>query len=161
MFNVSSTPLPDGALLTRFVGTGAYTDCYAVTLSGQITLADYLNAFYTSWVFRIERWILGVLANHPSTDADVVALTSGQAQAFAVWQVEDRTENQILLAAGPTRSWFLVTENTAQGTSTLHFGSAVLPRSSGELGTVMRALLGFHKLYSRILLMAAGRRITR
>ena len=54
---------------------------------------------------------------------------------------------------------------TAAGAGTrLYFGSAVVPtrdRATGEarMGTVFRALLGFHKLYSVILLSAARSRI--
>lgn len=48
----------------------------------------------------------------------------------------------------------------------LFFGSAVVPiidRRSGEarMGPVFQALLGFHKLYSRILLRATVTRLAR
>jgi hypothetical protein len=51
------------------------------------------------------------------------------------------------------------------GTS-LYFGSAVVPVRSPKtgrtrLGPVFSALLGFHKLYSRVLLRAARRRLYR
>jgi hypothetical protein len=49
-------------------------------------------------------------------------------------------------------------------TTLLYFGSAVLPRKSRgaqtqNMGWVFHALLGFHRLYSRLLLSAAKRRI--
>lgn len=46
----------------------------------------------------------------------------------------------------------------AAGT-TLYFGSAVVPRKRGGMGWPFTALLGFHKLYSRVLLGSAVRRL--
>ena len=48
----------------------------------------------------------------------------------------------------------------------LYFGSAVVPvanAGSGEdsIGFAFRALLGFHKLYSRVLLRSAAARLAR
>ena len=55
--------------------------------------------------------------------------------------------------------------NDSTGTR-LYFGSAVVPRRSARagkpsLGPLFSALLGFHKLYSRILLRAARSRLVR
>ncbi len=46
----------------------------------------------------------------------------------------------------------------------LYFGSAVVPRSSGGngepgMGWLFHGLLGFHRLYSRLLLRAASRHV--
>ena len=54
----------------------------------------------------------------------------------------------------------------APGATRLYFGSAVVPvrdRVSGQprMGFVFQALLGFHKLYSRVLLGAARSRLAR
>ena len=76
--------------------------------------------------------------------------------AFAAWRVEDRAEDQLLLCdlPGRTRSWLMA---ASEGTRTLlYFGSAIVPLSPGY-----RALLGFHKLYSRVLLRAAKSRLER
>jgi len=48
----------------------------------------------------------------------------------------------------------------------LYFGSAVVPRRSARsgregLGPLFSSLLGFHKLYSRLLLRAARSRLAR
>jgi hypothetical protein len=48
----------------------------------------------------------------------------------------------------------------------LYFGSAVVPvknrkTSKVELGLIFRALLGFHKIYSVVLLRAARARVVR
>ncbi len=46
----------------------------------------------------------------------------------------------------------------------LYFGSAVVPRQSAGagkpvMGSLFQALLGFHRLYSRLLLRAASKRL--
>jgi DNA-binding transcriptional LysR family regulator len=83
-----------------------------------------------------------------------------------VKDIEDRAPNQLLLCdfQHRTRSWLMVAsiESGDAGTR-LYFGSAVVPvrRRSGEaaLGFTFSALLGFHKLCSRILLRAARSRL--
>jgi hypothetical protein len=59
-----------------------------------------------------------------------------------------------------------VAENSDFIGTRLYFGSAVVPvhslkRGRTSLGPVFTALLGFHKLYSRVLLRAAERRLSR
>ena len=67
---------------------------------------------------------------------------------------------------GSTRSWLmtLTQENNGESRTRLYFGSAILGRSpvAGEkkrLGRGFRLLLGFHKIYSRVLLQAARARL--
>ena len=82
--------------------------------------------------------------------------------------MEAQSGEQLLLCdmAGRTRSWLMALplerEGRAIGTR-LYFGSAVVPvvGASGQatLGFAFRALLGFHKLYSRVLLHAARSRL--
>lgn len=164
---VSPRPLPTDALLAKYRDGGApgggYADAYAVVVAAAVSHADYVAAFYTTPLFRVERAILRWLAGRPSTDADARALADG-AERFAAWQVEARAPGQVLLAdfTGRTRSWLAV-EAVAGGTR-LWFGSAVVPlvdRRSGErrMGFAFAALLGFHRLYSRLLLGAARRRL--
>lgn len=105
-------------------------------------------------MFRNERLILR-LAEHASTDADVAALAKGSTQ-FAVWTVQARTPNHILLcdAFGRTRSWLMARDEM------VYFGSAAVPREAGApLGRMFTLLLGFHRLYSRALLRSAVRRL--
>jgi hypothetical protein len=73
----------------------------------------------------------------------------------------------LLLAdfTGATRSW-LMSEVVPAGGTRLWFGSAVVPRRHGpggqpQFGAGFHALLGFHRAYSRALLAAAGRRLSR
>jgi len=148
--------LPAGALLQRYRDQGAYTDCFAIDVPGQVAHAAYVEAFYTTAVFKLERLLLALFVARPSRDAEARELASGQRQQFAAWSVEGRAPGQLLMCdyAGSTRSWLMAVP-AGQGTR-LYFGSAVV---RSRQGGVFRALLGFHKLYSRILLRAAVARV--
>ncbi len=157
---IRACELPADALLARYRGDGSYADCYVTEVSRPVSQAEYVEAFYTSGVFKLERLILKLLVARPSTDQQARELAAGQRTAFAAWTVEARSPNQLLLCdfQGRTRSWLM-----ASGTR-LYFGSAVVrveSRGSGKagLGFAFRALLGFHRLYSRVLLRAAARRL--
>jgi len=148
--------LPAGALLQRYRDQGAYTDCFAIDVPGQVAHAAYVEAFYTTAVFKLERLLLALFVARPSRDAEARELAGGQRQQFAAWSVEGRAPGQLLMCdyAGSTRSWLMAVP-AGQGTR-LYFGSAVV---RSRQGGVFRALLGFHKLYSRILLRAAVARV--
>lgn len=159
---VIRTALPAGALLQAHAAAGAYTDCYVIDAQRPVTHAEFVEAFYTTAVFKLERWLLAVLLARPSDDAQARLLAQGRTDTFAAWAVEQRAPNQLLLAGGRTRSWLMTATPTAPdgAPTTLYFGSAVLPRrGSGGMGWSFRALLGFHRLYSRVLLQAAQRRL--
>jgi len=163
--------LPEGALLRKYRERGTYTDCYATEVAWPVSRAEFVEAFYTTAVFKIERGILKWLAAKPSTDMEARQLASGALDAFAAWRVEGGAPDQLLLRdfSGRTRSWLMVLpiENDDGSASTrLYFGSAVVPVVSGEagqasLGFAFGALMGFHKLYSRVLLNAASARLAR
>ena len=164
---IASAPLPDGALLSRYATRG-YTDCFITEIPGKVTLAQYVEAFYTTPIFRLERLILRWLASRPSTDADVTRLATGSSDQFAAWTVEERGDDQLLLAdfRGHTRSWLMVLDigKPDAAAMRLYFGSAVLARPGNEPGDLApgagyRALLGFHRIYSRVLLRAARSRL--
>lgn len=157
---------PPSALLRRYLRDGGYVDCYAVRAGGDIAHADYVEAFYTTWIFGIERRLLARFAARPSTDAQARELARGERASFAAWEVEARAPDQLLLAdcRGATRSWLMSAPDGA-GTR-LYFGSAVVPRKDRRSGRrrlafAYRALLGFHAVYSRVLLHAAARRLAR
>lgn len=127
-----------------------------------------MAAFYTTPLFKIERFILKVALAKGATDDQARQLGAGALDTFAAWRVEKRAENQLLLCDifGRTRSWLMVESiSSSAGPSTrLYFGSAVVPKrrpASGraEMGFGFGALLGFHKLYSRALLYSARRRL--
>jgi len=155
--------LPASALLRRYVYAGAYADCYMTQLPTLISLPEYVEAFYTTAVFKLERLILQWLVARPSSDPEARRLAHGEVDSFAAWSVEARAPDQLLLCdfQHRTRSWLMVAP--AESGTRLYFGSAVTPvrAPSGEptLGFTFNALLGFHKLYSRILLRAASSRL--
>lgn len=151
--------LPDQALLAAYARSGSYTDCYAIEVEGALDLAGFVAAFYTTPVFKFERWLIAKASGLRSTDADALALAKGTAETFSAWQVEGRAADQLLVASGRTRSWFMVVPQPHRAATRLLFGSAVVPRSGGGLGLSFTALLAVHKLYSRVLLGAAARRL--
>jgi hypothetical protein len=168
MFSMRTYPLPEGALLSIYRESGAYTDCFAADVAGTISHEQFVAAFYTTFVFKLERAILKWAVSKPSTDAQVKLLAAGSINEFAAWRVEKRCPNQLLMSdfQARTRSWLMVTPVMLGGVARtrLYFGSAVVPvknRKTGvvEQGGVFRALLGFHKIYSVVLLRAAVARL--
>lgn len=160
-------PLPDHALLTRYRDAKAYTDCFAIDVPGQVSHADYIHAFYTSPLFKLERLILALLVAKPSSDAEARRLADGEITRFAAWSQQARTDNQILMLdyMKKTCSWLMTTPLAGGGTR-LWFGTAVVPHRVAadgrvSLGTGFDQLMGFHKLYSVTLLRAAARRLRR
>jgi hypothetical protein len=159
-----SCAVPDGALLSRYRNGHDFADCYMTTVDGRIAHDAFVAAFYTTWLFKLERWILQWLVRKPSTDGEAVQLACGAANGFAAWTVEARAADQLLMCdfPGNTRSWLMVVPEEAR--TRLYFGSAVVARvdkKTGKrtLGTSFRMLLGFHRLYSRALLSVARRRL--
>lgn len=161
MAPVASCQVPEGSLLADCRRDGAYADCYVAGIDRTVTLTQFVEAFYTSRVFRLERLILKWWLSRPSTDDDARALAAGAADTFAAWRVESRRADEILLAdfTGRTRSWLKAMPVVGPHTC-LYFGSAVIPMrdaATGQptLGRTYGLLLGFHKRYSRVLLAAA------
>ena len=170
MSAIQPCPLPEDALLRRYAGDGGYADCYAVEVDGAVSLPQYLLAFYTGRLFRVEPVILRLVVGKPSSDAQVLQLAAGAINAFAAWTVEARDDQQLLLSdyRGRTRSWLMavpVAGAPAMRTR-LYFGSAVVPLrvaadGAPRMGWLFHALLGFHRLYSRLLLRGALARLHR
>lgn len=166
MKNINSAPLPEESFLHLYKVSGAYTDCYSVGIDAQVSHAEFVQAFYTSTLFKLERFILGLLAARPSNDQQARDLAEGGSSTFAVWTVEKRDSCQLLLRefTGSTRSWLMVEVNQANNHTRLYFGSAVVPQTdqkTGEqkMGWIFKRLLGFHKLYSKALLYYAVKNI--
>ncbi|WP_457444883.1 hypothetical protein [Roseateles sp. P5_E4] len=160
----TETALPPASLLARLAKEhGAFADAYTLKVPRAVTLAEFVEAFYTTRLFKVERALIA-LFGRPSSDAMARAVARGEGARLAVWTVEAREPDELLMHedSGATRSWFKA-EAGATGT-TLWFGSAVVPRrceAGGEprFGRVFHALLGFHRWYSRALLKAAARRL--
>ena len=163
---IRACELPEGALLRKYLSDGAYADCYATEVAGHISRAKFIEAFYTTRLFKLERLVLSLLAARPCTDEQVRQLAAGNRTSLAAWVVEDRAENQLLLSdfTGRTRTWLMNRPSPDLTSTELFFGSAVIPvvnerTGKAALGVSFRALLGFHKLYSRALLRAAVNRL--
>ena len=182
MFSIAQDRLADDALLKTYRGGvrperwGRYGDCFSITVDRAVNLAEFVFAFYTSPLFRIERWLLRALVGAPSSDSGARALAGGSAASFAVWYVGERTATQLLMCDRyeRTRSWFRVVSLDG-GRTLLQFGSAIaadraeraeraehVERAGGRaLGGRFRLLLGFHVFYSQLLLHAAKIGVTK
>ena len=156
--------LPEQAISIGYARNGAYTDCYYIDISRKVTFEEYIESFYTTSLFKVERIILWWFARKPSSDEDAKQLSKGQSKRFAAWTVEHRLSNQILLCdyTNKTRSWLMVEyqDNTQAFVTRLYFGSVVIPKSVSNLGQTSFGLLfhllsRFHHIYSRALLKAA------
>ncbi|MEZ5960513.1 MAG: hypothetical protein R3C30_08790 [Hyphomonadaceae bacterium] len=165
MGTIARCELPDGALLQSYAAKGAYTDFFAAEVAARVSLASYVEAFYTSAAFRPERLVLALIGK-ASNDADVRRLARDDARTFAAWNVEARAPDQILLCdfLSRTRSWLMVEQTAGEG-SRLYFGSAVVPVGMGSgrarLGFPFNAMVPFHQFYSRVLLSGARGRVLR
>lgn len=164
MFSIHNRPFPRGSLLAAYLADKSYVDAYWTEVEGRVSLPEFVYAFYTTWIFQVERWILTWTVDKPSTDEQAQQIAYGNIEAFAAWNLEARNETELLMCdfTGRTRSWFMATPtNTDGGARTrLYFGSAVVPvrdPRTGELslGIGYRTLLMFHKLYSFLLLYFA------
>jgi hypothetical protein len=174
MFSITQEAVPEDALLCTYRGGhrperwGGSGDCFSVAVDRMTPLAEFVFAFYTSPVFRIERLILRLLAGAPSTDAEVRWLAEGSGTSFAIWRVGERTATQLLMCDRyeRTRSWFGVVP-LKDGKTLLQFGSAVASGSAhrktagAARGNLFQLLLKFHIVYSQILLHAAKRGVMR
>lgn len=168
MLSIESCKLPAEALLNEYFNSGAYTDCYRTEVPGTFTQQQYVCAFYTTALFKLERMILAWFVSKPSSDDEAKQLAEGSIDLFAAWQVESRCEDQLLLSDcyGRTRSWLMVlpASHGSDKATQLYFGSAITTaRHTGTGGTTssigFRVLLGFHKVYSLLLLYSARLRL--
>ena len=161
--SVRTSTLPPHALLSKYANAGAYTDCFTAEIGRPVSHAEFVEGFYTSPAFRLERLVLGLFLAKPFSNAQAKQLAAGALSEVSAWHVEGRTANELLMCdfLGRTRSWLMVSATSEQSTS-LYFGSAVVPGKGAKkpgAGIVWKALHGFHKLYSRALLGSARRRL--
>ena len=158
--------LPSDALAHKDRELGASTDCYTTDVPLQVSHAAFVEAFYTSWAFKLERFVLKWTVAKPSTDDEARRLSRGELDAFAAWTVDARARDQVLLVdfMRRTKSWLMVAALDATHTR-LYFGTVIMPvrKKTGppSIGLAFGALMPFHKAYSRVLLGAAAARITR
>lgn len=147
MAKIESISVPEGSLLAEFGPPNAYRDCFTCDMPGSVSLEQFVERFYCSAAFRPERVVLGLIGRGAS-NGDARAVAQGDVESFAAWNVVSRRDDEVLLQdfRGATASWFSV---RSIGTSTqLLFGSWVGEPDRG----VVRALMPFHRWYSRVLL---------
>ncbi len=171
MPSVQPCEIPLNSSLRKYEDGVGFADCYAIDVPGTVSQAAFIEAFYTSTVFKLERTLLGCLASKPATDADAHQLAAGLVSKFSAWRVEAQSPAELLLTdiTGRTRSWLMalpVAVPESAPRTRLYFGSAVVPqpsagRQKAGMGWLFHALLGFHRQYSRLLLRAASRRVRR
>ncbi len=162
---VKTSTLPPHALLSKYANAGAYTDCFTTEIGRSVSHAEFVEAFYTSPAFRLERLVLGLFLARPFSNAQAKQLAAGELSEVSAWRVEGRTANELLMCdfLGRTRSWLMVIPTSEQSTC-LCFGSAVVPRRGKVppgVGLVSKAMHCFHLSYSRALLSSARRRLER
>ena len=76
MSSVQPVELPANFLLLGYRRDGGYADCYVTRVSGTVSQAMFVEAFYTSALFRIVRTLLAFLARRPAADDDAAALAA-------------------------------------------------------------------------------------
>ena len=138
MFLVKPSSVPESGLLNAYADIpGCYTDCFSAEISGTVQLPELIHSFFTTPVFRLERMILAVFASSPTTDLEVANLACGDGNTLALWKVETREKNQLIMAVGngPLRTWLMVSPDKAKkDTSRIFLGSALLPTAFGSKG---------------------------
>lgn len=60
---IQACTLPEHALLIKYARGGSYTDCYAVEVAGSVSQAEFVEAFYTGALFKLERLLLARIAD--------------------------------------------------------------------------------------------------
>jgi len=170
VFPIKKGPVLANTLLDKYSIKGTYVDCYSTEVPGQVLFPEFIFAFYTTPLFKLERLILKLAVSKQSTDIQARQLADGSINKFAAWYVENRSENELLMCdfRERTRSWLMVIPlNTASDTRTrLYFGSAVVSVRNSKTGKLSlrflyEALLGFHRIYSILLLYSAKSNIER
>ena len=166
MLSIEKCSVLPHTLLHNYLMSGAYADCYSTEIPYQRSFPEFIFAFYTTPLFKLERFILTWTVSKPSTDEQARQLADCEVESFAAWRVENRSENEILMCdyQERTRSWLMAVP-VGDTHTRLYFGSAVVPMRSLKTGTrsfgiVFRALLGFHRVYSLLLLYSARVQIT-
>lgn len=164
MLSIEKCPVPPQSFLSKYSLDGSYADCYRTEVQGQIPLNEFVFSFYTTSLFKVEAFILAHSVKRPSSDDQARELTDGTRNEFAAWKVEGRNENELLMCdiSGRTRSWFMT--QYLDSHTQLYFGSAVVPKKDkitgkASLGFIFAVLLGFHKIYSILLLYFAKQKL--
>ena len=162
--SVKKCPVPANTMLDKYSTMGAYVDCYQTDAPRQVSLPEFIFAFYTTPLCKLERSVLKLVVAKPSTVLQAKQLADGSRNEFSAWHVESRKDHEILMCdfRGHTRSWLMVNpiDRNTDPRAHLYFGSAVVPIRNSKtgkrsIGRGYQALLGFHKIYSVLLLYSS------
>jgi hypothetical protein len=128
MLSIEKCSVPAQSFLSKYSLDGTYADSYVTEVQGYIPFPTYVFAFYTTALFKVEAFILTYSVKRPSDDGQAQELADGSRNEFAAWNVEGRSENELLMCdmSGRTRSWFMVRH--LDSCTQLYFGSAVVPK---------------------------------
>lgn len=168
MSNIIEAEIPPDALSARYVEEAAFVDCYYIEIPKEITLDRYIEAFYTTPLFKVERTILSIATFKAASDREAAELSLEKSNSYSIWTVENRNSNQIILRdfTKKTRSWLMVKtlKNEESVISRLFFGSVVVPSKVSDsghasFGVLFHLLSRFHLWYSKALLKAAYKKL--
>jgi hypothetical protein len=102
MFSIEKCTVIPNSLLASYAENG-YADSYYTELPGHISMEDYVFSFYTTTLFKLERFILTWTVLKPSNDLQAKELMDGktlpqgtQTQATGGTKVSRRTQERIL-----------------------------------------------------------------
>jgi hypothetical protein len=168
MSGVTRQPVPETALHAKYARNGGHADCFVTEIARPVTHAEFVEAFYTTWLFKLERLVLTCLLFKPSTDAEARALARGERDRFAAWFLEARAPDELLVHdyQNKTRSWLKVEPLPGEAARTrLCFGTGILAIADRDgvprLSIFFKLLMGFHLIYARSLLSTARSRLER
>ena len=154
--SIEKCPIPAGTMLEKFTSiNGSYVDAFTTEIPRHVSFPEYILAFYTTPLFKLERLILSLIGL-PSTDIEARQLSERATKKFAAWTMETRSDDEIIMCdvAQRTRSWLMVKHEGAK--TKLYFGTAVVPKAErSSLEFSFRSLMGFHRMYSVLLLLSA------
>ena len=164
MSDVYQCTVPANSLLQEYNKPSAGVDCYCTQIPGVYSHQEFIVAFYSSSLFKLERFILRCLVNKPSPPGQLERLVSRDSEKFAVWHVEQWSDNQLLLCDDfkRTRSWLMTQSSTNSDggdVTLLYFGSAVIHSKGRNQSVSFRLLSKFHHYYSLALLSAAKKKL--
>lgn len=70
MLPIEKCPAPEDTFLRNYLIQGNYIDCYTTAIAKQVSFPEFIFAFYTTWLFKIEAFILTFTARKPSSDVE-------------------------------------------------------------------------------------------
>lgn len=141
-------------------------DCFRLDVPGHVPIERFAHAFFTSWLFKLERLVLPVA----TTDDLAKDFAYSRVNEFAIWTAKERTDSELLAvwaeqhspASGAT--WMRVVhgkDDEGKPKTCLEFGSAIAPGDMPYQKAVMAVAVPLHLAYSGLLLGAAAGNIDR